>query len=242
MMIKITKLNYGQPVEATCPEHGKVEIVSMPTQGTGSLKRISRAKAAGGKVNYGNGPKKGQLSCGCTFTSNEVNNELSKQFNYVCRLIELANDISFENRYELKTDDNHDNFAMRMFTIFREYVVDAAYCNEIKFDKEFDGLEYQMIIKEFEGIEKYLSATANYKIGDDNIIAEYYYQPPKQEMPTEYTWDDFFTIKPDGSEEVARYLINWCKHNGVPVNLTGDENPQEIANACVKAMYSDVEL
>lgn len=238
-MITITKLNqYGLPIMGECPEHGVVEINTMPSDATGSLKRISRAKATGGKINYGNNPKQGELSCGCTFKKEDVNDDLRKQFNYVCRLIELANDISFENRYELKTDDNHDNFAMRMFTIFREYVVDAGYCNEIKFDKEFDGLEYNMIINEFEGIEKYLSSTANYKISDDNIISQYYFKPEKQEMPQEYTWDAFFTIKPDGSQEVADYLIKWCEHNDIEIDLSGDETPEEIANHCVKRMYS----
>lgn len=238
-MILITKLDKcGQPITAKCPEHGEVEIINMPSQGTGSLKRISRAKAAGGKINHGNGPKQGQLSCGCTFKKEDINNNLSEQFNYVCRLIELANDISFENRYELTTDDNHDNFAMRMFNLFRDFVVDAGYCNEIKFDKEFEGLEYNMIIKEFEGIEKYLSSCANYKIGDNNIISKYYFKPEKQDLPEEYTWDAFFTIKPDGSPEVADYLIKWCEHNDIEIDLGGDETPEEIANHCVKRMYS----
>ena len=243
MMIKITKLNYGQPVEATCPEHGKVEIVSMPTQGTGSLKRIARAKAAGGKVHYGNSPSLGELSCGCKFTTEEVDNELSKKFNVVCRLIELANNIHFENRHEMKTDENHQDFALRMFNIFKEDVIQGVVCDEIKLHHDFDGRDYNKIISEFEGIEEYLHNGSNYKIGsEDNIIVKYYYQPPTQELPTSFTWDDFYTLKNDGSMEVAQYLINWCKHNNIVVNLTGDENPQEIANACVKAMYSDVEL
>ena len=234
-MIKVTKLNqYGKPIMAECPEHGEVKIINMPSEGTGSLKRINRAKASGGKVNYGNSPKKGTLSCGCTFTSNEVNDELQRQFNYVCRLIELANDICFG-----KTDENHDDFKQRMFEVFNGYMVKRPYGNEIKFDKEFDGTEYQMIINEFEGIEKYLSNLSSYyKISDDNIIAKYYYQPPKQEMPSEYTWDAVFTVKLDGSKEVADYLVDWCKHNDIELDLKGNETSEEIAEYCVKMMYS----
>ena len=110
-MIKITKLDKnGTPLRAFCPEHGTVGIISMPTEGTGSLKRIARAKTAGGKVHYGNSPSLGELSCGCKFTTEEVDNELFKKFNVVCRLIELANDIMFENRNGLKTDENHKDF------------------------------------------------------------------------------------------------------------------------------------
>lgn len=239
-MIKIIKLDNGKPIMAFCPEHGEVEIISLPTEGSGSLKRISRAKAAQSKVNYGNSPKSGELSCGCKF--NEYDNTLSKQFNIVCRLIELANDISFENRYELKTDNNHDDFAMRMFNIFKAKVVDAGYCNEIRLN-DFTGEEYTSILNEFEGIEKYLHNGTNYSLSSkDNIVVQYYAQPEKQEMPQEYTWGAFFNIKPDGSEEVANYLIKWCRYNDITVQLTGDENPQEIADRCVKAMYGEVEL
>ena len=127
--------------------------------------------------------------------------------------------------------------------VFKENIQTGHYSDEIKLDGDFDGSDYNKILAAFEGIEKYLHNGTNYSLSSkDNVVVQYYYQPPKQEMPTEYTWDDFFTIKPDGSEEVARYLINWCKHNGVPVKLNGDENPQEIADRCVKAMYGDVEL
>ena len=39
--IKVIKLNNGQAIEAICPEHGQVKIISLPTQGSGSMKRIS---------------------------------------------------------------------------------------------------------------------------------------------------------------------------------------------------------
>lgn len=236
-MIKITKLDKnGKPIMAFCPEHGEVEIISLPTEGSGSLKRMSRAKAAQGKVHYGNSPKSGELSCGCKF--NEYDNSLSKQFNIVCRLVELANDISFENRHDITTNDDHVDFSNRMFELFKDNIHNNVLGTEITLTGDFTGEEYNKIINEFEGIEEFIHNGTNYKINKKgNIIDEYYFIPEKQITPDSYTWDDFFTIKNDGSKEAADYLIKWCEHNNVSVELNGNESFQEIADKCVSAMY-----
>ena len=96
-MIKITKLNqYGKPIEAHCPKHGHVEIISLPTQGSGSLKRIARAKAAGGKVNYGNSPKKGELSCG------EIKDIMFKCVNEMFKIVREAKDVNVNDYFFIK--------------------------------------------------------------------------------------------------------------------------------------------
>lgn len=171
MNVKIVEVDeFGRPLKCICPECGQiVEIVEMPVSTGSSTKRINRALASGASPNYGM-TKSGLFSCGHVFSHTYTihDGEIKNAFNIICRVLELANDIN-----DFPTEvDALESFADKIFTLFPNG----------KRDGSFKINEYENFLKEFPGIERFLSKDYESwklhigfgrEINQENIVIKY---------------------------------------------------------------------
>ena len=210
-VVKIIEVDeFGRPQKCICPECGqKVEIIESAISTGSSLKRINRALASGGNPNYGIS-KSGLLSCGHILghTYNIHDGEIKNGFNIICRVLELANDIN-----DAPTGVSAlESFADKIFELYPGG----------KRSGNFKIEEYESFLKEFPGIEKFLSK--DYKawklhkdlfskeINPKNIILKYS-QRTIFDSELSYSLEEYDNLSEEDKQDkrYENYLFNLLK-------------------------------